>query len=108
MLSNTLTVTDPTWDIAPLIIWSEIEVQIAVVLSCAAAFKTLAQRLFPRFMDGLASSLLRRIHGQKTAGHTHPHNGYATELPSRENIDGNTKEGRFEVAAVIERGGARG
>jgi len=37
-----------------VIIWAEIEVQLAVILSCAAAFKVLAQRLFPGFMDGLA------------------------------------------------------
>ena len=45
---------------APLLIWSEIEVQLAVILSCAAAFKALAQRLFPSFMDGLASGSSRR------------------------------------------------
>ncbi|KAK5652045.1 hypothetical protein OQA88_10948 [Cercophora sp. LCS_1] len=50
---------DPTWDIAGIIIWAEIEVQLAVILSCAAAFKVLAQRIFPGFMDGLASGSSR-------------------------------------------------
>jgi len=44
---------DPTWDLAPLIIWAEIEVNIAIILSCAGAFKALAQSLFPAFMDSL-------------------------------------------------------
>ena len=43
-----------------MIIWAEIEVQLAVILSCAAAFKALAARLFPGFMDGLASGSSRR------------------------------------------------
>ncbi|KAK1751517.1 hypothetical protein QBC47DRAFT_417413 [Echria macrotheca] len=51
---------DPTWDIVGVIIWAEIEVQLAVILSCAAAFKTLAQRLFPGFMDDLAFGSSRR------------------------------------------------
>ncbi|KAK0752588.1 hypothetical protein B0T18DRAFT_405171, partial [Schizothecium vesticola] len=51
---------DPTWDIAAVIIWAEIEVQLAVILSCAAAFKALARRLLPGFMDGLASGSSRR------------------------------------------------
>jgi hypothetical protein len=41
--------------LAPLIIWAEVEVNIAIIFSCAAAFKTLAQSLFPTFMDGLMS-----------------------------------------------------
>jgi len=43
-----------------VIIWAEIEVQLAVILSCAAAFKALARRLIPGFMDGLASGSSRR------------------------------------------------
>lgn len=69
---------DPTWDIAPLIIWSEIEVQLAIILSCSAAFKALAQWLFPGFMDGLASGSSRKTRkATRTAGETH--NGYVLQ-----------------------------
>lgn len=42
-----------------MIIWAEIEVQLAVILSCVAAFKVLLQHLFPGFMDDLASGTSR-------------------------------------------------
>ncbi|KAK4443160.1 hypothetical protein QBC34DRAFT_213301 [Podospora aff. communis PSN243] len=51
---------DPTWDITGVIIWAEIEVQLAVILSCAASFKALAQKVFPGFMDGLSGSSRRK------------------------------------------------
>jgi hypothetical protein len=41
--------------LAPLIIWAEIEVNIAIIFSCAGAFRALTQSLFPNFMDGLIS-----------------------------------------------------
>ncbi|KAK3385854.1 hypothetical protein B0H63DRAFT_188443 [Podospora didyma] len=46
---------DPTWDLAPLIIWAEIEVNIAIILACAGSFKALMQSLFPSFMDGIVT-----------------------------------------------------
>jgi hypothetical protein len=58
--NTNLSPSDPTWDIVGVIIWAEIELQLAVILSCTAAFKALAQHLFPDFMDGLASGSSRR------------------------------------------------
>ncbi|KAK0705585.1 hypothetical protein B0H67DRAFT_594471 [Lasiosphaeris hirsuta] len=82
---------DSTWDIAPLIIWSEIEVQLAIILSCSAAFKALAQRLFPGFMGGSAPRSSRKA--TRTAGGAHE--GYV--LQSRDGTAFRT---------VIEAGGA--
>jgi hypothetical protein len=53
LLNKTLTTT--TGELAPLILWAEVEVNVAVILSCAAAFRALAQSLFPGFMDSLVT-----------------------------------------------------
>ncbi|KAH8882372.1 hypothetical protein GQ53DRAFT_812093 [Thozetella sp. PMI_491] len=45
----------PTWDLASVILWSEVEVNLAVVLSCTAAFKSLIQMLFPGIMGSLVN-----------------------------------------------------
>ena len=65
---------------APLIIWSEIEVNVAIVLSCAAAFKALAQSLFPGFMDGLMTGSTGKTRSKSCTAATH--NAYVLQ-PSR-------------------------
>jgi hypothetical protein len=55
MLIDWMSYLDPTWELGPLIIWAEVEVNIAVILACAPAFKALMQSLFPGFMGNLAT-----------------------------------------------------
>ncbi|KAK0631528.1 hypothetical protein B0T14DRAFT_501866 [Immersiella caudata] len=84
---------DPTWDITGIIIWAEIEVQLAVILSCAAAFKVLAQRIFPGFMDSLASGSSRHRTTRT------PHTGAGTyALQSRDRTG-------FQTVTYVEAGG---
>jgi hypothetical protein len=40
---------------APILIWSEIEIHLAVTLSCVPAFKALAHRLFPGLLGSLGT-----------------------------------------------------
>ena len=42
-------------ELGPLILWAEVEVNLAVILSCAPAFKALLQSLFPHFMSSLVT-----------------------------------------------------
>jgi len=84
-----------------VIIWAEIEVQLAIILSCTAAFKTLAQHLFPSFMDGLASGSSRH---RKTTGT--PGTGAGAGTYVLQSYDRNT--GFRTITRVEAAGGAGG
>jgi len=84
-----------------VIIWAEIEVQLAIILSCTAAFKTLAQHLFPGFMDGLVSGSSRH---RKTTGT--PGTGAGAGTYVLQSYDRNT--GFRTITRVEAAGGAGG
>lgn len=46
---------DQTWHSPLLCIWSAVEINIAIVCSCAPTLKCLFQRFWPKFLDSLAS-----------------------------------------------------
>ncbi|KAK0657896.1 hypothetical protein B0T16DRAFT_453312 [Cercophora newfieldiana] len=61
----------PPWDLVPLLIWTEVEVNIAVIFSCAAAYKALVQSLFPSFMSGLGTgSTSGKLRTDEARSHT--------------------------------------
>ena len=47
-------------DVAPMVVWAEVELNVAVILSCAASFKALLQSLFPSFMSSLVTGTVTR------------------------------------------------
>ena len=62
---------DPTWELGPLILWAEIEVNVAVILSCTAAFKALMQSLFPGFVDSLVTGSATKKSRSATQNNTY-------------------------------------
>jgi len=42
------TMKDPSWDAAPIAIWSTVELNVAIVCACGMTLRPLASRLFPR------------------------------------------------------------
>jgi hypothetical protein len=47
------TMEDPSWDAAPIAIWSNIEINVAIVCACGMTLRPLAGRFFPDiFSDG--------------------------------------------------------
>jgi len=66
--------TFATGELGPLILWAEIEVNLAVILSCSPAFKALLQSLFPSFMNSLVTgtaATTRKTGAEATRGDTY-------------------------------------
>lgn len=70
-----------------MILWSEIEVNIAVILSCAPAFKTLLQSLFPSFMSSLVTGGAATTARKTRGGATHS-DAYVLQSRGRDDVTG--------------------
>jgi len=77
-----------TGELGPLILWAEVEVNLAVILSCAPAFKALLQSLFPGFMSSLvtgAAATTRKTRGGGTMNDGVRGDSYVLQSRGRDN-----------------------
>lgn len=58
---------DQTWHSPLLCIWSAVEMNVAILCSCAPTLRCLVQRFWPKFLDSLASSARRSTRDDSAA-----------------------------------------
>ncbi|KAF2178168.1 hypothetical protein K469DRAFT_803823 [Zopfia rhizophila CBS 207.26] len=63
----------------PMVAWSQIEVHLAILLSCVPAFKALVQRVWPHLLASLSTGSRKQNYGNKTTRRCPDHSSYALQ-----------------------------
>jgi len=82
MLNTPAYRSDNTWSTVDSLNWSTVEIHLAILISCTAAFKTLIQRFLPGILGSLSAtkhSLSRNQYSHTTNG-----GGYLRQLPTHD------------------------
>lgn len=88
---------DQTWHSPLLCIWSAVEMNVAILCSCAPTLRCLVQRFWPKLLDSLASSARRSARDDSAATAV----GSASSL-SKTSSDKSVDVARVEPARVEE------
>ncbi|KAH7394802.1 hypothetical protein BKA66DRAFT_438602 [Pyrenochaeta sp. MPI-SDFR-AT-0127] len=71
MLNNPVYRSDNTWSTVNALNWSTVEIHLAILTSCTAAFKSLVQRFLPSILGSLNATK----HGSSRKQHNHTTDG---------------------------------